>query len=74
LWYESKEVGLGVRFRDEIAHVIERRVVMWFPKCLPKKTLVYLPKAGKFLKLMEDFCFGKKQRPILPIMAMKMVI
>jgi len=20
LWYESKEVGLGVRFRDEIAH------------------------------------------------------
>ena len=24
LWYESKEVGLGVRFRDEIAHVIER--------------------------------------------------
>jgi plasmid stabilization system protein ParE len=26
LWYESKEVGLGVRFRDEIAHVIERIV------------------------------------------------
>jgi hypothetical protein len=24
LWYESKEVGLGLRFRDEIAHVIER--------------------------------------------------
>jgi plasmid stabilization system protein ParE len=26
LWYESKEAGLGVRFRDEIAHVIERIV------------------------------------------------
>jgi len=26
LWYESKEVGLGVRFRDEVAHVIERIV------------------------------------------------
>lgn len=26
LWYESKEVGLGIRFRDEIAHVIERIV------------------------------------------------
>lgn len=24
LWYESKEVGLGVRFRDEISHVIDR--------------------------------------------------
>ena len=26
LFYESKEVGLGVRFRDEVAHVIERIV------------------------------------------------
>ena len=24
LWYESKEPGLGIRFRDEVAHVIER--------------------------------------------------
>lgn len=26
LYYESKEVGLGVRFRDEVAHVIEHIV------------------------------------------------
>lgn len=26
LWYESKEAGLGVRFRDEIAHVLDRIV------------------------------------------------
>lgn len=26
LWYESKEVGLGIRFRDEIAHVLDRIV------------------------------------------------
>jgi plasmid stabilization system protein ParE len=25
-WYESKEVGLGVRFRDEIFRVLERIV------------------------------------------------
>ncbi|MDA3808510.1 MAG: type II toxin-antitoxin system RelE/ParE family toxin [Thiomicrorhabdus sp.] len=24
LWYESKEVGLGVRFRNEVAHVVNR--------------------------------------------------
>jgi plasmid stabilization system protein ParE len=24
LWYESKEAGLGVRFRNEIAHVVDR--------------------------------------------------
>lgn len=24
LWYESKQPGLGVRFRDEIAHVVSR--------------------------------------------------
>ena len=24
LYYEAKEVGLGVRFRNEVAHVIER--------------------------------------------------
>jgi len=24
LWYESREVGLGVRFRDEIARVVNR--------------------------------------------------
>lgn len=24
LWYESKEVGLGKRFRSEIAHVLDR--------------------------------------------------
>lgn len=23
-WYESKEVGLGLRFRDEIIHVVNR--------------------------------------------------
>ncbi|MEA1934669.1 MAG: type II toxin-antitoxin system RelE/ParE family toxin [Thermodesulfobacteriota bacterium] len=26
LWYESKEAGLGIRFRDEIAHVLDRIV------------------------------------------------
>ena len=26
LWYESKETGLGTRFRDEIAHVLDRIV------------------------------------------------
>ncbi len=26
LWYESKEVGLGKRLRDEIGHVLERIV------------------------------------------------
>ncbi len=24
LWYEAKEPGLGVRFRDEITHVVHR--------------------------------------------------
>jgi len=24
LWYESKQPGLGVRFRDEIAHIVSR--------------------------------------------------
>jgi hypothetical protein len=24
LWYESKETGLGIRFRDEISHVVGR--------------------------------------------------
>jgi hypothetical protein len=24
LWYESKETGLGTRFRDEISHVVSR--------------------------------------------------
>ena len=24
LWYESKQPGLGVRFREEIAHVVSR--------------------------------------------------
>jgi hypothetical protein len=24
LWYEAKQPGLGVRFRDEIAHVVSR--------------------------------------------------
>ena len=24
LWYEAKQQGLGVRFRDEIAHVVSR--------------------------------------------------
>ncbi|MCD6526942.1 MAG: type II toxin-antitoxin system RelE/ParE family toxin [Desulfuromonas sp.] len=23
-WYESKEAGLGIRFRDEIVHVVDR--------------------------------------------------
>jgi len=23
-WYETKEIGLGKRFRDEIAHVLDR--------------------------------------------------
>ena len=24
LWYESKQPGLGIRFRDEIAHIVSR--------------------------------------------------
>lgn len=24
LWYESREPGLGIRFRDEVAHVVGR--------------------------------------------------
>ena len=24
LWYESKQPGLGVRFRDEMAHIVSR--------------------------------------------------
>ena len=24
IWYESKEPGLGVRFRNEISHVVQR--------------------------------------------------
>jgi len=23
-WYESKETGLGIRFRNEIAHILDR--------------------------------------------------
>ena len=26
LWYESKETGLGKRFRDEVAHIIDHIV------------------------------------------------
>ena len=26
-WYESKEAGLGIRFRDEVFHILDRIVV-----------------------------------------------
>jgi len=48
-WYESKETGLGKRFRNEIAHVLDRIIedpMLWrecpngviLSKCLPTKT------------------------------------